>query len=133
MADGHRSRQLLQHVVGEDLRDESHALDVGKMLAVGRRDAGGFLSAMLQCVESEIGLACRVGMAVNRYDTALIVQLVTVDGCARGQGTGIRDQGSTLLICAKVAGLVDHTGDSLKQKTRAGKALHYAVTSSCKA
>ena len=76
VADGHGAGQLGQHVVGEDLRDQAHALDVGQMLAVGGGDAGRLLAAMLQGVEAEIGLAGGVGVAVNGDDAALFVELV---------------------------------------------------------
>ena len=76
VADGHVAGQLGEHVVGEDLRNQAHALDVGQMLAVGRGDAGRFLPAMLQRVEAEVGLARGVGMAVDGDDAAFFVQLV---------------------------------------------------------
>ena len=34
MANGHRPRQLGQHIFGEDLTHQAHALDVGQPLAV---------------------------------------------------------------------------------------------------
>ena len=68
--------KLLEHVVGEDFRDEAHALDVGEVLAVGGGDAGGFLPAMLEGVEAEVGLAGGVGMAVDGDDAAFFVELV---------------------------------------------------------
>ena len=40
VADGHVAGQLGEHVVGEDFRDQAHALDVGEVLAVGGGDAG---------------------------------------------------------------------------------------------
>ena len=82
VADGHRARQLLQHVVGEDLRHQPHALDVGQVLAVGRGDARRLLSAMLQRIEAEVGLPRRVGMPVNGDHAALFAQLVS-SLCAR--------------------------------------------------
>ena len=48
----------------------------GEVLAVGGGDAGGFLPAMLQRVEPEIGLARGVGMVVDGDYAALFVQLV---------------------------------------------------------
>ena len=68
--------QLLQHVVGKDFRDQAHALDVGEVLAVGGGDARRLLAAMLQRVEAEIRLPCRVGMPVNGDDAAFFAQLV---------------------------------------------------------
>jgi hypothetical protein len=76
VADGHLAGQLGENVVGEDLRDQAHALDVGQMLAVGGGDAGRLLAAMLQGVEAEIGLAGGVGMAVDGDYAALFAELV---------------------------------------------------------
>ena len=75
VADGHRAGELGQHVVGEDFRDQAHALDVGQMLAVGGGDAGRLLAAMLQGVEAEIGLAGGVGVAVDGDDAAFFAEL----------------------------------------------------------
>ena len=61
VADGHAAGELGEDVVGKDLRDQAHALDVGEVLAVGGGDAGRFLAAVLQGVEAEIGLARGVG------------------------------------------------------------------------
>ena len=40
VADGHGAGELGEDVVGEDFRDQAHALDVGEVLAVGGGDAG---------------------------------------------------------------------------------------------
>ena len=58
--DGHVALEPRDDVVGEDLRDKAHALDVRQMRPVGGSDAGGFLSAMLQRVEAEVDLQKRV-------------------------------------------------------------------------
>ena len=81
VADGHVAGKLGEHVVGEDFRDEAHALDVGQMLAVGGGDAGRLLPAMLQCVEAEIGLTRGVGMAVDGDDAAFFAKLVVDRRC----------------------------------------------------
>ena len=78
VADGHVAGELGEHFVGEDFRDQAHALDVGEMLAVGGGDAGRFLAAMLEGVEAEIGLARGVGMAVDGDDAAFFAELVEV-------------------------------------------------------
>ena len=88
VADGHVAGELGEHVVGEDFRDQAHALDVGEVLAVGGGDAGRFLAAMLQGVEAEIGLARGVGMAVDGDYAAFFVELVD------RRDPGRRDQGS---------------------------------------
>ena len=74
---------LCEHFVGEDFRDQAHALDVGEVLAVGGGDAGGLLAAMLQRVEARVGLPRGVGMAVDGDHAALFAQLVgSVDAAA---------------------------------------------------
>ena len=78
--DGHAAGKLGQHVVGKDLRDQAHAFDVGEMLAVGGGDARRLLSAMLQRVEAQVGLARGVGMAVDGDDAALFVEGVRFAG-----------------------------------------------------
>ncbi len=78
VADGHGAGELGQHVVGEDFRDQAHALDVGQMQAVGGGDAGRLLAAMLQGVEAEIGLAGGVGMAVDGDYAAFFAELFFV-------------------------------------------------------
>ena len=93
VADGHGAGQLGEHVVGEDFRDQAHALDVGQMLAVGGGDAGRFLAAMLQGVEAEIGLAGGVGMAVDGDDAAFFVELVGAAATAE-QGQRLRRENS---------------------------------------
>jgi hypothetical protein len=55
------------------------------VLAVGRGDAGRFLAAMLEGVESEVGLAGGVGMAVDGDYAALFMELVRA---ARTAGRG---------------------------------------------
>ena len=82
MTNRHLPRQFLQHIIGKDFRHQAHALDVRKMLSIGRGDAGGFLPAMLQRVQAEIRHPRRIGMAVNGNDTALLVEGVII----RGQG-----------------------------------------------
>ena len=76
VADGHFAGQAGEHFVGEDVGDEAHALDVGEIGVVGGGDAGGLLSAMLEGVEREIGLAGGVGMAVDGDDSALFAEFV---------------------------------------------------------
>ena len=91
VADGHVAGKLGEHIVGEDFRDQAHALDVGEMLAVGGGDAGRFLAAMLQGVEAEIGFARGVGMAVDGDDAAFFAQFV---GRTRTRRGGSCDQWS---------------------------------------
>ena len=134
VADGHRPGQLAQHVVGEDLRDQAHALDVGQVQSVGRGDARRLLPAMLQRIEAEIGLARGIGMAVDGDDAALFAQLVSG---RRRHGQGLLLDGQTRArvavrpaqICsAAVRGTPCNALDS----SRRGSLCH-AVTSSCRA
>jgi hypothetical protein len=76
VADGHGAGELGEDVVGEDFRDQAHALDVGETLTVGGGDAGGFLAAMLEGVEAEIDLTGSVGMAVDGDYAAFFAKLV---------------------------------------------------------
>ena len=46
--------------------------------AVGRDDAGGFLTAMLQRVESQVGELRGFGVAENAEDAAVVVKVVVV-------------------------------------------------------
>jgi hypothetical protein len=108
-------RELGEHVVGEDLRDQAHALDVGQMLAVGGGDAGRLLAAMLQGVEAEIGLAGGVGMAVNGDYAALFAEL----GSPGGQGKqGIPgtpgDSGAPRDCCVGDAGTPERAAGSCR-------------------
>ncbi len=92
VADGHVAGELGEHIVGEDFRDQAHALDVGQMLAVGGGDAGRFLAAMLEGVEGEIGFARGVRMAVDGDDAAFFVEFVAGRGELRGRtDVGTRD------------------------------------------
>ena len=109
VADGHVAGQLGQHVVGKDLRDQAHALDVGQMLAVGGGDAGRLLPAMLQRVEAEIGLARGVGMAVDGDDAALFVELVAFGD--RGQGTVISGSAEKQPQVLRLAALAQYARD----------------------
>ena len=79
-----------QHLVGEDLRHQPHALDVGKMLTVGGGNARRLLAAMLQGVESEIRLARGIRMPVNGDHAALFAELAdrVAHGAARTAGGG---------------------------------------------
>ena len=47
--------------------------------AVGGDDAGGFLAAMLQGVEAQIGELGGFGVAEDAADTAVIVKVIVVE------------------------------------------------------
>ena len=100
VADGQMARKLQENVVGKDFGDQAHAFDVGQMQAVGGGDAGGFLAAMLQRVEAEIGFARGVGMAVDGDHAAFFVEFVACGDELQGlmdpstplrTGSGTRD------------------------------------------
>jgi hypothetical protein len=74
VADGHVAGELGEDVVSKDFRDQSHALDVGEMVAVGGGDAGGFLATMLQGVKAKVSLAGGVRMAVDGNYTAFFAE-----------------------------------------------------------
>src|SRR5436190_9167002 len=71
MPKGDRTDQIVKDVPTENLRDQAHALVSAELLAIGGDDAGAFLAAMLQCVETIIGQLRGIGMAVNSEDTAI--------------------------------------------------------------
>ena len=60
--DSHRARQLRQHILFEDIDDQSHGLVRMHANAVGRDDARGFLPAMLKLMDSR-------ALAVSRSDS----------------------------------------------------------------
>ena len=76
MANRQFAGQFGQHIVGEDVGHQAHALDVVKVGVIGRGNARGLLPAMLQRIEGEICLARRIGMAVHRDHTTLFPQLI---------------------------------------------------------
>src|SRR5690606_4766953 len=53
--DGDAAPERLQRPVVEDLRDQAHVLVDEDLVAVGRRDTGRLLSAVLQRVQAEVG------------------------------------------------------------------------------
>ena len=117
VADGHVAGKLGKDVVGEDLRDQAHALDVGEVLAVGSGDAGRLLAAMLEGVEAEIGLARGVGMAVDGDDAAFFVELVA------GRRRGIRSSDQ------RISGIPRHRQSDSRYDRRIGDALKEASQS----
>src|SRR5882762_2021585 len=86
MADSHIALELGQYIVGEDIGNQPHALDVRKISAVGSSDTSRLLPTMLQGIESKIGLSRSIRMTVNSNNTALFAKLVI--GAARTAGRG---------------------------------------------
>ena len=76
VSDGETAGEAGEDVGGKDVGDEAHGLVAVNVAAVGGSDAGGFLSAMLQGVEAEIGELGGFGMVVDRHHAAFFVQLV---------------------------------------------------------
>src|SRR5713101_6032074 len=85
VADGEAARELCEHAWLENFFDFAHrAMDV-QLFAVAGNDAGGFLAAMLQGVETEIGEVRRFRMAEDAEDTTLVVEVI-VENLVRLQG-----------------------------------------------
>ena len=80
VADGHRTGELLERVGIIDIRDKPLALMDMKLLAVAGDDAGRFLSAMLQRIQTKIGEIGRFLVAVNAEDGTFVVKLVGTSG-----------------------------------------------------
>src|SRR6202007_2133911 len=74
-AEGVAAGETGEDVGGEDVGDEAHGLVAVDLDAVGGGDAGGFLSAMLEGVEAEIGELGGFGMVVNGHHARFFVQL----------------------------------------------------------
>jgi hypothetical protein len=76
VADGEAAGKLGEYARLENFFDFAHrAMDV-QLFAVAGDDAGGFLAAMLESVETEIGEVGSFGMAENAEDTTLVVEMV---------------------------------------------------------
>src|SRR5688572_29605192 len=70
------ARQRGKRVLVEDLVDVAHLPDEADAVAVGRRNAGALLAAMLQRVETEVGHLRRLWMPIDAEHTAFILELV---------------------------------------------------------
>ena len=75
VTDGHMSGKLGEYIVRKDFGDQAHAFDVSQMLAVSCGDTGRFLATMLQGIETEIGFAGSIRMAVDGNYAALFAKL----------------------------------------------------------
>jgi hypothetical protein len=122
VADGHVAGKLGQHIVCENFRNQAHAFDVGKTMAVGGGNPGRFLAAMLQRIEAEVSFARGVGMAVDGDDAAFLVQFF---GAARTANRRFAATLTALRISYSLR-LVGEAGDPLKQQPA------HAGTSSCR-
>jgi hypothetical protein len=76
VADRRRAFEPAEYFSIENIGDQTHAAMRNQRLAIGRDDARGFLTAMLQCVESEVNEIGRLRMAVHAEDAALLMEAV---------------------------------------------------------
>src|SRR5262249_17863281 len=74
VADSAGPLQSRDYVAVEDVRDQSHPAMRDERLAVGGNDAGGFLSAMLQRVEPEVGQVGGFRMPVDAEHAAFLME-----------------------------------------------------------
>ena len=73
MADGHDAGQALDHfAAGEGVADEAEAAFGMEAAAVEGDDAGGFLAAMLEGVQSERGDGGGLGVAEDAEHAAFL-------------------------------------------------------------
>src|SRR6185295_11552410 len=79
VANGGRTGKTRQHRRLKNFLDQSHTLLQMQRGGIRRDDAGGFLAAMLQRVESEIGEFGGFGMAEYTADTTMVVEAVVFD------------------------------------------------------
>ena len=90
----HAGQALDHFAAGEVVADEAHPALGMEPLAVERDDAGGFLPAVLERVQTERGDRRRVGMPEDAEDAALFTQPVAVeigvDGESRSSGSSPR-------------------------------------------
>ena len=76
MSDGRMPRQLRQRLAVEDIGDVPHLLRHTHDAAIGDRDAGAFLTAVLQRVQTEIGHVRGLVVSEDPEDAALILELI---------------------------------------------------------
>ena len=80
MADGGCAGQSVDHLAaGEIVADQAEPAFGMEALAVEGDDAGGFLSAMLERVETKGCDGCGVGMAEDAEDAAFFAQAIGVE------------------------------------------------------
>src|SRR5437867_6442606 len=65
MPDGHLADQVVQHVYIENLRDQTHSLELAELPAVTSDDAGAFLPAVLEGVQTVVGQLGGVRVTVD--------------------------------------------------------------------
>jgi hypothetical protein len=80
VADGETSRKFGEHAGLKNFFDFAHGAMEVEIRAVARNDAGGFLAAMLECVEAEVGEVGSFGMTEDAEDTTLVVKMIVGEG-----------------------------------------------------
>ena len=79
VADGCVARELRNHTRCENILHVAETLVHMDIHAIRRSNAGRFLSAVLQCVESQVGQFRGLRMPKNPEDAAMIVKMIVVD------------------------------------------------------
>src|SRR4029077_10354480 len=80
MAYGEASRQLGEYARLKNFLDFAHGAMEKEIGTVARNDSGGFLAAMLQRVEAEIGEVRGFRMAEDAEHTTLVVEMIVGEG-----------------------------------------------------
>src|SRR5256885_4387658 len=76
VADGGAAGKCVQNIGSENFFDFAHGAVGVEFVAVAGDNAGGFLAAMLESVETEIDELRRFGMAEDSDDAAVVVEAV---------------------------------------------------------
>ena len=82
VADGRVTRQLLQGLCVEHVRNEAHPFVEEDLALVEGGDAGRLLPAVLKGMDAEVREIGGLGMAKDAEDAALVVELVGVSVCS---------------------------------------------------
>jgi len=78
VADGQAAGKFCENAGLEDFFDFAHGAMELEFRAVARDDAGGFLAAMLQSVEAEVGEIRGFGMAEDAEHATVVVEMIVV-------------------------------------------------------
>jgi len=72
MSNGKVALEVIKDFLSENFGNQSHGFMLGYFAAVRGYDAGTFLAAMLQGIESEIGESCSIRVTENATDSTFI-------------------------------------------------------------
>ena len=97
VADGAVAAEAIEGLVGEDVVHQAHGLVDADLRAVGGRDAGRLLAAVLERVEAEVGQPRRLGMAEDPEQAAVVPEMVVFDGGHSGHRPILRRTGAPLI------------------------------------